>query len=122
MEHVIILIQKLKLQWLLKSIYWSKELKLNGYKYVNLSKNNKTKTYRVHRLVAKAFIDNPEKLPQINHIDENKSNNQVNNLEWCTAKYNVNYGDRNFKAIIARGMSVKCIETRWNLSVCTWSK
>lgn len=82
-----------------------------GYKYVNLSKDNKPYTKRVHRLVAETFIPNPYNLPQVNHKDEDKGNNNVNNLEWCNAKYNVNYGARNNKAIIARGIPVKCVET-----------
>ena len=45
-----------------------------------------------HRAVAEAFIDNPHNFPQVNHKDENPRNNQVDNLEWCTAKYNMNYG------------------------------
>lgn len=66
--------------------------KRNGYVYISLSKYGKCKRYRVHRLVAEAFINNPNKLMQINHKDENKTNNNVNNLEWCTAVYNSNYG------------------------------
>lgn len=66
-----------------------------GYKLVNLSKNGKGKHYLVHRLVAMTFIPNPDDLPQINHKDENPSNNNVKNLEWCDAKYNINYGTRN---------------------------
>ena len=64
----------------------------NGYSYVFLSKNgNRIRKY-VHRLVALTFIPNPESLPQINHKDEDPQNNSVNNLEWCTQKYNSNYG------------------------------
>ncbi|WP_461206908.1 NUMOD4 domain-containing protein [Clostridium sp. DL1XJH146] len=63
-----------------------------GYEYVKISKNSIVKTLKVHRLVALAFIPNPLNLEQVNHKDEIKTNNGVNNLEWCTAKYNVNYG------------------------------
>lgn len=68
-----------------------------GYKLVVLSKNGKTKTYSVHKLVATHFIPNPNSLPIINHIDEDKTNNCVSNLEWCTQQYNINYGNRNKK-------------------------
>lgn len=64
----------------------------NGYLYVSLCKNGKIKMYRVHRLVAQAFIPNPNNLPQVNHKDENKTNNCVLNLEYCDARYNMNYG------------------------------
>lgn len=66
----------------------------SGYQVVNLCKNNYRKNYRVHRLVAEAFIPNPNNLPQINHKDENKTNNCMDNLEWCDSKYNINYGNR----------------------------
>lgn len=64
----------------------------NGYLTVDLCLNGKVKKYLGHRLVAQVFIKNPCNLPQINHIDEDKSNNRVENLEWCDAKYNTNYG------------------------------
>lgn len=67
-----------------------------GYFYVGL-RNKKQKKNKVHRLVAEAFINNKENLSQINHIDENKKNNRVDNLEWCSPKYNVNYGCRTKK-------------------------
>lgn len=66
-----------------------------GYKSLSLYKNGKGKTYRVHRLVAQAFIPNPNNLPEVNHKDENKANNHVSNLEWISHKDNVNYGTRN---------------------------
>lgn len=64
---------------------------------VNLSKNCKRYTKTVSRLVAIAFIPNPYNLPQVNHKDENPSNNRVTNLEWCSNKYNHNYGTRNYR-------------------------
>lgn len=73
----------------------------NGYKSVQLCKDGKHKPYYVHRLVATAFIDNPDNLPQINHKN-GKTNNNVDNLEWCSALYNINYGDRTEKAISTR--------------------
>ena len=64
----------------------------HGYYNVLLYKDGKRKNERVHRLVASAFIPNPNNYPYINHKDENPSNNHVDNLEWCTAEYNINYG------------------------------
>lgn len=63
-----------------------------GYMLVMLSGGAKNKTPYVHRLVAKAFIENPDNLPQINHKDEDKTNNAVENLEWCSARFNIHYG------------------------------
>ena len=63
-----------------------------GYMCVALAKDGKSKTHKVHRLVATAFISNPNNYPYINHKDEDKTNNNVENLEWCTHKYNINYG------------------------------
>lgn len=63
-----------------------------GYERTTLSKDNIDKHYSVHRLVAQAFIPNPDNLPVINHKDENPSNNHVDNLEWCTYQYNSIYG------------------------------
>lgn len=63
-----------------------------GYKQVILY-NKKPKLFKVHRLVAMAFIPNPENLPQVNHKDEDKTNNNVENLEWCTCLYNLTYND-----------------------------
>jgi len=70
----------------------------DGYLGVSLYKNGISRTYKVHRLVASAFIPNPENFPDVNHKNEIKDDNRVENLEWCTREYNVNYGDRNKKA------------------------
>lgn len=81
-----------------KSAIRKQSISKNGYMRVILSDNGKNKTYFVHRLVAAAFIPNPDNLPQVNHKDENKSNNHVNNLEWCDNTYNHNFGTRNYRA------------------------
>ena len=65
---------------------------LKGYVLVDLHKNNKAKRLYVHRLVAEAFIPNHKKMPEINHKDEDKENNAVGNLEWCSRIENVRYG------------------------------
>lgn len=72
----------------------------SGYLMVTICLDNKRrKNVLVHRLVAKAFISNPENHPIVNHKDENKSNNNINNLEWCTYKYNNNYGTARKRAV-----------------------
>lgn len=63
-----------------------------GYLYVKFYKDGKSKILQVHRLVAQAFIENPNNLPMINHKDEDKTNNIVDNLEWCNNYYNITYG------------------------------
>lgn len=74
-----------------------------GYYQVYLYSDSKTrKMYLVHRLVAQTFIENPENLPLVNHKDENKSNNCVSNLEWCSYEYNNNYGTRNERSMFTR--------------------
>lgn len=69
-----------------------------GYQYVALYKDSKRKCSKVHRLVAQAFLPNPNNYKEVNHKDEVKTNNCVKNLEWCDAKYNVNYGTRTDRA------------------------
>ena len=72
-------------------------LNVNGYMAINLHKNGVMKQYKIHRLVAEAFIPNPNSLPQVNHKDECKTNNVWTNLEWCDNRYNSNYGTRNHR-------------------------
>ena len=70
----------------------------NGYLRLFLCKNNKRKHLYLHRIIATAFIDNPEEKPQVNHIDENKLNNDLSNLEWCTVRENLIHGTRTKRA------------------------
>lgn len=86
-------------------------LKKEGYLDVHLRDRGRDHFFKIHRLVAIAFIPNPDNLPQINHIDENKLNNRVENLEWCTAHYNGNYGTINLRRSLSSGKPVRCIET-----------
>ena len=78
-----------------------------GYPTVVLVKNGKHKTHTVHRLVASAFLSNPENLPYINHKDENRTNNTVSNLEWCTPTYNNTYGSRIEKFIKSKSKPIR---------------
>lgn len=79
-----------------------------GYLMVGLSKNHTQQHFLVHRIVAKTFLPNPKKLPEVNHKDENRHNNHVDNLEWCTPLYNSNYG--------TRGDKISAINTNGKLS------
>lgn len=84
---------------------------INGYLQVSLYKNGKSKRYYMHRLVAQAFIPNPQNKPQVNHIDENKENNYFENLEWVTAKENSNHGTHNLRISKINSIPIICIET-----------
>lgn len=93
-----------------KSLKYNRLLKpvlQHGYLYIHLCKNAKDTAYLLHRLVAQHFIDNPDNLPEVNHKDEDKVNNDASNLEWCDAKYNSNYGTRNKR----KSKPIQCIET-----------
>lgn len=90
-----------------KEIILKQHLDKDGYYRVSIcSGRNKPKFYPVHRLVAETFIENKNNLPCINHKDENKSNNNVSNLEWCTVSYNNNYGDRQKRVSKTQGKKV----------------
>ena len=86
-----------------KSLKFDKERVLkqfpnkHGYLLVSLCKTGKQKSFAVHRLVALQFIPKVENKPEVNHVDEDKTNNMVSNLEWCTRKENVNHGTRTEK-------------------------
>lgn len=96
-----------------KSLYTNRILNpmkhTKGYLRVRLYKNSVASNQRIHRLVAEAFIPNPENKPQVNHIDENKTNNRVDNLEWVTNKENCNHGTRNER--VSKTMSIPIIAT-----------
>lgn len=115
----------------------SSSVDTKGYHHISLSNNNQRKTYLIHRLVALHFIPNPNNLPQVNHIDGNKSNNNVNNLEWVTGSSNIIHsfnnnlssyrGERNgrskltesqvkeIKQLIADKIKLKDIATQFNI-------
>lgn len=78
----------------------------NGYLQVGLFKNGNPKMFLVHRLVAEAFIPNPDNMPEVNHKDEDKTNNCVENLEWCTHGYNNNYRSRNERSAQTQSKTV----------------
>ena len=81
--------------------FWSKKLHKSNIYNGRYRITIRGKTYQLNRLVAETFLPNPNNLPQVNHKDENPKNNEVSNLEWCTAKYNSNYGTRNRRMALA---------------------
>lgn len=89
----------------------------SGYLFVTLCKDGEHKHRMVHRIVAEAFLPNPDELPQVNHKDEVKSNNWVWNLEWCDRKYNMNYGTGHERSAKSRtnhpklSHKIRCVET-----------
>lgn len=82
-----------------------------GYYYIDLRiEKNKLRRY-IHRLVAETYIDNPNNLPQVNHIDEDKSNNHINNLEWCTNYQNAMHTFCRFKWTVENVVTGELYET-----------
>lgn len=79
----------------------------NGYLELQASRKGKKKVFLLHRLVAMLFIENPDNLPEVNHKDENRINCSAKNLEWCTSKYNANYGTRNERCAAPQRRPVK---------------
>lgn len=95
-----------------------KEIKpylVQGYPTVTFYYKKQPYPFRVHRLVAMAFIPNPDNLPCINHKDETRNNNNVENLEWCTYQYNTTYGTAIERAVKKKKKACRTIYRRWNL-------
>ena len=84
---------------------------IKGYSAVRLYLNGKDYQLYIHRIVAKTFIPNPLNLPEVNHKDENAKNNCVDNLEWCSRKYNANYGTAKQRALEKRTPLLKRCKT-----------
>lgn len=91
-----------RIRWQYERILSNNKTNGNGYKIVSLNKNGESKNKYIHRLVAEAFIPNPNNYKYINHKDENKANNKINNLEWCTAEYNNTYNNKHIRALETR--------------------
>ena len=95
----------------------------NGYLNVYIYKNKKPKCFGIHRLVAQVFIDNPNNLEQVNHINGDKQDNRVENLEWCTSSYNqyhaIKHGLKRSKQINQYDLKGNLIKTWFNIGEIT---
>lgn len=105
--------------------YYGKVLEIktvnnSGYLTVGLHNNGKQKTLLVHRVVAEAFIDNPNRYPEVNHIDQDKLNNRIENLEWCTHIKNVNHGDEIERGAAKQRRNFRQLDMDGNL-IRVWS-
>ena len=104
-----------RIKSLKKNLIMKPMVATNGYLIACLWKNNKQKKFVIHRLVAQAFIPNPNNYKEINHIDEDKTNNRVENLEWCSHSYNMNYGNIKEKISGANKGKIVTQETKQKL-------
>lgn len=95
-----------------RNLYYSKSCRNRNYLRVGLYKNKKRVMFSIHKLVAETFIPNQKNLPQVNHKDENPSNNCVTNLEWCTCKENINYGNRQLRKYMTTILNI--LEKRYS--------
>ncbi len=98
-----------------------KPLNINNYLRVVLSKKGKVQNKYIHRLVAETFIPNDNNYKEINHKDENSMNNQIDNLEWCNRKYNINYGTGNLRRSISekKTKNKELINCEGSVVMCT---
>lgn len=96
--------------WSYKTNKFMKSNLARGYLKIKLSNGAIRKDYYIHRLVAEAYVPNPQDKPQVNHKDENKLNNNASNLEWVTAKENTNYGTHNEREAKTKSRPVYCVE------------
>lgn len=87
----------------------------NGYLTISLSNIGKAKKFFVHRLVALAFIPNPDNLPEVNHKDFCRSNNVVENLEWCNSRYNISYSNLN-RPVCKYSVDGRLLCTYWSIA------
>lgn len=87
-----------------------KPWRLNGYLLVELNRDGKGRNFRVHRLVAETWLDNPEGKPEVNHLDENPGNADVFNLSYCTRKENLNWGTWNERMAASKSNPVQAID------------
>jgi len=108
-----------KIRSIKRGRYGGRELKFDknkrdGHLRVLLCFENKRERFFVHRLVANAFLENPNNYPVINHKDENPANNNVENLEWCTVAYNNAYNNRHERIGDAEGLDINVYDTNMN--------
>lgn len=92
-----------------------------GYIVITLRKDGHQWSKKLHRLIAQEFLPNPKNLSEINHKDENKLNNHIDNLEWCTTQYNNNYGTRTERASKHCGKPIICVETGERYQGAKWA-